>query len=532
MVWEVKDYSDLEVVVDQTQTWDSNDKMPVLVDTSEEKIAHVNEQHEHHHNGKNAALLSPSVADPVPAYPTSLHSRSSTFTTTPLTKGGDYTEYGQQQDGAESTRAPEKRIWGMSTRQLSLIAAGLLGFLLMLLATVLAITLSMHDGKSSGRVSETSNGSSLLNSSSLAALNWTDTTGLERSMVFYQDAENSILVSIRDSVSNEWSITNISQAVMNNTGAKRLDVLPGTPLAAVTNYWQVSLYYLTSSNYVSEIWSSDVAAGSWFAGSLSSELTPVAMNGSRLSAYWQICTNCTNSLVVLHQQEDGNLMLANFTNSVWELSGPVSSTAVDQTGLSIRPVAGGNSSTPLGLEPSGWKVYEFDSTGMVEIANGAGTNYTWTTDFSGEFSPPPPLLLLLLLLHLLLLGANSLPLPANDASLMSTNSSPEIAAITFGDHGWTNSLVTCLTSNGTLTSYIRNGTAWTSGQPTIEASSKASASGDLPTFTAIAATQDMKMYGITNGTIYEYDVDEDNPLIWTSTGMVFSSSYDNNQSKS
>lgn len=379
-VWDTKDYSDLEVVVEIPQRWNSNDKMPVVVDTSEEKIASTD----------NSTLLSPSLTDPVPAYPASLHSRTSTMANTPLTKGpaGDYTEY-VQHDG-EAPQGNQRKFWGMSNKQLSLVAAGLAGFILILLATVLAITLSMNNGKSNKGISSGFvNGGSLLNSSRLAALNWTDTTGLDRSMVFYQGACNSILVSIRDSASNEWAQTNVTQAVMNSTGAKRLDVLEGTPFAAVTNSWQVSLYYLTTGNYVSEIWSSDVASGVWYAGSLATNLAPLAMNGSRLSAYWQACTNCSNSLLVLHQQQDGNLMLANFTNNDWEFSGPITaspSDTVNQTGLAIRPVAEGNSTNSLGTEPSGWRVYEFDSTGIVEMKSGRSTNYTWESDFASRFT--------------------------------------------------------------------------------------------------------------------------------------------------
>lgn len=396
-VWDAKDYSDLEVVVNTPQTWDSNDKMPVLIDTSEEKIAAQGmiDYHQHYHknntntNTNNPMLLSPSLADPVPAYPASLHSRTSTYTNSPLTKGGDYIEY-VQQDGESLRNRNDRKVLGMSNRKLSLVAAGLLGFILILLATVLAITLSMHNGKSTGRTVSLGAGeaSGLLNSSRLAALNWTDTTGLDRSLVFYQDSGNSIMVSIRDSVSNEWAATNITQAVLNSTGAKRLDVLAGTPLAAVTNLWQVSLYYLTTHNYISEIWCSDVASGAWYAGSLAADLNPQTMNGSRLSAYWQLCTNCTNSLVVLHQQTDGNLMLANFTNTNWELSGPITSSAsdaVNQTGLAIRPVAEGNSTNALGTDPNGWRVYEFDSTGIVEFESGPATNFTWETDFASKF---------------------------------------------------------------------------------------------------------------------------------------------------
>lgn len=95
-----------------------------------------------------------------------------------------------------------------------------------------------------------------------------------------------------------------------------------------------------------------------------------------------------------------------------------------------------------------------------------------------------------------------------------------MVAITYGNQGWTNSLVTYLTSDGSLTSYIQNGTTWTSGQPSIERDD--SSTGNL-SFTAIAASQNMKMYAIANGTIYEFEIEEDEPLDWEMHSTVYSS---------
>lgn len=375
-VWEARDYSDLEVVVQAPPTWDSNDKMPVLLDTSE-KIAHMD----------NRSLLSPSLADPVPAYPASLSSnRASSMSNVPLTKGGDYTEYTQQD--LESLRS-EKKVLGMNNRQLSFVAAGLLGFILVLLATVLAITLSMQMGGShSDSTSSTSSDvKGILTSSKLAAVNWTDSTGLDRSAVFYQDHYNSILVSLRDAVSNEWSVTNVSAAVMNSTGAKKLDILPGTPLTAVTNTYQVSLYYLTTQNDVSEIWASDIVGGVWYAGSLASSLGPRALNGSKLSSFWEICQNCTYTLNVVFQETDGNLRIANFTDNVWALTDPITTSASDTvngTSMSIRPFTENNATGEFGTAPNAWRVYNFDSKGISELKYGPETNSSWESDVTSK----------------------------------------------------------------------------------------------------------------------------------------------------
>lgn len=66
-------------------------------------------------------------------------------------------------------------------------------------------------------------------------------------------------------------------------------------------------------------------------------------------------------------------------------------------------------------------------------------------------------------------------------------------------------------------SYIYNGTAWTSGQPVL---SGGSGSASTNNFTAVAAAQNMRVYGLTNGSIYEYQVDSTNPLKWSKTMTV------------
>lgn len=64
-------------------------------------------------------------------------------------------------------------------------------------------------------------------------------------------------------------------------------------------------------------------------------------------------------------------------------------------------------------------------------------------------------------------------------------------------------------------SYIYNGTGWASGQPILSGGGSSTAN-----FTAVATAQNMKVYGLTNGSIYEYEVDSTNPLKWTKTMTV------------
>lgn len=371
MVWERPDYSDLEVCAVIPPSWD-NDKMPVVIDSAE-KVENP--------NGVAGTPLSPYLADPVPAY--SAH-RTSSQSQAPLAKG-DYSDWEQQNATAGKG---DRRIFGiaMSKKRLSVVGVGILAFILILLATVLGITLTMNIvSRQRGSGSSASSGSGLLGNSGLAAVNWTDSTGTDRSAVFYQDASNSVMVSLRDSVSNEWTQSNVTAAIMNNTGASRLDVLSGTPFAAVTNRYQVSLYYLTTANNVAEIWASDIVGGVWFAGALQTSLSPLAaLNGSHLSAHWQICNNCSNSLYMLFQDNSGELQMANLTNNAWSFVSLNATSSTNGTGLAVRPFTEDKGVGTFGTDPGALRTYSFNDAGLLELKEGPATNYTWEADTASE----------------------------------------------------------------------------------------------------------------------------------------------------
>ncbi|KAG8161357.1 hypothetical protein KVR01_009621 [Diaporthe batatas] len=485
------DYSDLPEVVEAIPPlWDlADDKMPVIIDAGSEKIAAMEG-----HGQMPASLLSPSIADPVPAYPhpRSLMSRSSNLSTMPLT--GDRSMpsspfYDKMQIQDEESR--EVKVCGMGSRMFMCVAISLLCFVLVLLATVLGVTLTMKGQRSSSSSSSVpQNYFAILNNTQLAAVNWTDTTGVARSALFYQDSESSILVSLRDSISNNWYYSNVTQAVLNMTGADELDVLAGTPLAAVTNSYQVSLYYLTNDNLVAEIWASDIVGEVWFAGELGTRLAPQAMEGSKLSAYWQICDNCTNSLFLTYQEPSGSIQLCNLTNNTWSYAGPVGTElSMNGTGLSLRPFTDNDGIGQYGTMDNALRVYHFDNSGKLqEIMNGPETNFTWM-DGSSDVS-------------------------ISSAAAM-VNPSPDLVSVSYGDHGWTNMMVTFLASDGTLTSSFWNESAWTAGAPTLSGGPAGSTN-----FTAIATTQNRMIYGLSEVGIFEYHFDDNNPLNWIFTSDV------------
>lgn len=391
-VFPAKDYSDLEVcsVIPPTYGDARGDKMAVFDNGSEKTPAFG-----------AGAMLSPSTTDPVPAYPNSVRTDTSlSHPEGPLTKGlvGDYAEW-EQQRGPPAKK--ERQLFGLNSRSLSLMGIGAVAFILILLSTVLGITLTMkinsrsRDSGSGSSVAASNNGSTgdlqngVLSGSKLAALNWTDGLGNDRSAVFYQDRYDSIMVSLKNSVSNQWTQSNVSQALMNSTGSSKIDILSGSPLAVVTNKYQLSLYYLTTENDVAEVWSPDVVGQVWYAGQLESSLSPLrAMNGSSLAAHWQICNNCTASLCVTFQEESGQIQLANLTNNNWQFSGPITTskdTSVNGTGLAIRQFTENNATGRFGTDPNAVLLYSFGSKGLLEFEKGPSTNSTWTADIASKF---------------------------------------------------------------------------------------------------------------------------------------------------
>lgn len=371
-VVDAKDYSDLEVVAVIPPSYgDARDKLPVI-DTWDKDTA-----------VGGVSYLSPSSTDPVPAYP--VGDRSSFASRSPLSKGGDYVEWERENSLPSKYLAQQRKFLGMNRKTLSVVVIGIIAILLIILSAVMGVTLGKTMGNGPSEHAATSRGT-ILNNSRLAALNWTDSQATDRSAVFYQDASNSIMVSLRDSISNEWTQRNVTRAILNSTGASKLDVLPGTPLAAVTNRYQVSLYYLTSDNNVAELWASDIVGDVWFAGSLGTSLTSLqAMNGSSLSAQWQICNNCSNSLCVVYQQQDGDIQVANLTSSSWAFSGPITdgtSSFINRTGLAVRPFTEDNGAGNFGTDPNAIRIFSFDYTGLVELGNGPATNFTWESDIA------------------------------------------------------------------------------------------------------------------------------------------------------
>lgn len=380
------------------------------------------------------------------------------------------------------TSPPEKTILGMRKR-LFIIVASVSGILLV---TILSIVLGVTLSKRAANQARTPPGVPTANSH-ITATNWTAPNGVSRTAVFFQDSEGTLMWMQKETLSNKWTLKNITASVMNTSSVAGLDVLPGSPLAVVTNRFQLSLYYMSSNNYVNELFCSDPVKGEWIVGALQADLHPKASQGSGLAAAWQLCQNCSNSLVVIYADDLGAIQGANLTNGRWEGMPAIATGTAPGSDLAISPFVDFRGTGPTGTDPNALRVYRVVGSSLMEQLMGPLTNGRWEIGNFGQS----------------ISTVNS----ANDRAT-------QIASITYGNNGWINNLVTYLTAKGTLVSHTWTGTTWTTKNPTFTG-------GPAGAFTAISTTQNLRMYAVMSGGIHEYRVTpETDPFAWSYVGPV------------
>ncbi|KAK8016997.1 hypothetical protein PG993_015186 [Apiospora rasikravindrae] len=385
--------------------------------------------------------------------------------------------------------AVDRQIFGLSKKTFILAVSGLALFLVILLAVILGITLgrSGDSGKGSGGTGILG----LLENSKLSAMNWTDPmSGVDHSAVFYQHKSNALMMSVRDSTSQQWRSINVTASVMNTTKAIGLNVLPGTPLACVTNAFQQSCYYLNGDRRVAEIYNTDPTFNGWQAGVFGSKIQARTAPDSRISAVWQVCQNCSNSILVAWQDANGaDVKIGNFTAGDWAQGPTLFESAAPGAGLAMSVFNDFRGTGPFGTDPNALRLYTASGANLVELLNGPETNFNWGI---GNFANPV-------------------------TSGLSLNPSPDIASITYGNNGWDNNLVTFLGPKGKLMSAVYRGAGWSVQAATLSGAPASALDG----FASIAATQSMRLYAISQrGDIHEFTTNSTNPFLLTWAGVV------------
>jgi hypothetical protein len=154
----------------------------------------------------------------------------------------------------------------------------------------------------------------------MAALNWTDESGIERRAVFYQ-MNGALLVSQAQGTSQTatWTQINISAQLLGDALNPRTD----TPLAAAATPWQagksapwdagltfeVTLYYINEGNQVCQLSSNVGDLSTWQGTEVFISSTPA--DQSQLSAVGYYCgSGCLNAMCAVFQGDDGILRCA------------------------------------------------------------------------------------------------------------------------------------------------------------------------------------------------------------------------------
>ncbi|KAK1963104.1 hypothetical protein LY78DRAFT_212293 [Colletotrichum sublineola] len=454
-----KDYSDLEVVM-MRQSMMVSEKC--VIDSKFEEAT---------------SGSSPTVSSPAPAYVAPVATPNSPIVPPSTINTDDNASFYAPK--AIIPQREEKKIMGLKRKTFILAAVGLAMLLILILGLAIGLTTGKA-GSSNGaaEASEDSKDSIILPNSNLAATNWTDNNNVMRAAVFYQDKSNALNVMLFDSLSGAWTKRNITASVMNSSSIPALDVLPGTPLACATNRFQVSVYYLQRDNTISEIYSPNPVSGEWLPGSLNPVLNPQASNGSHLAAYWQVCPSCTDTLLVAYEG-NGQIQLANSTKNQWQMMPSISTKVVPGSGLSMNPFTDFNGNGPTKTDANAIRVYQSMNDNLLELLSGPLTDQRWEVGNFGN------------------------PLTSN----LPTRPAPQIASLSFGSTGWTESLTTYLTADGKLVSAYWNTTAWTVRPPSLDKT--------YGNATAIVATQSQRYFILVNGIVHQYRVDASaDPFTW------------------
>ncbi|KAK8054442.1 hypothetical protein PG994_009509 [Apiospora phragmitis] len=162
--------------------------------------------------------------------------------------------------------------------------------------------------------------------SNLAAVNWTTAANVTIYVVFSQEADGSLIAHRQEN--GGWGPVNISQ-IFQESGIS-LGIRAGTPLTATAisnparkadqTVNELSLFYLTPSNNITQIVTHDDSLTEWEWGDIGphSDVKLSAAPGSQLSAAWQRCHNATagcgdGTLSLTFEDEHQNYLVANST---------------------------------------------------------------------------------------------------------------------------------------------------------------------------------------------------------------------------
>ncbi|KAH8888732.1 hypothetical protein GQ53DRAFT_229808 [Thozetella sp. PMI_491] len=470
------DYSTLEVVSHQESAG-----LEVLPDSSLEHYYPGNPSDKQPPGTWSGGTLGPQLAEGKAAYDANGLAPDQTY------------GYGQE---APPPNPKDARIWGLKRKTFFIVLAVVLVIIIgAVVGGAVGGTVGKRNQNDSAAAPSTPGGSTqvnstVLSSSQLSAINWTDSTGsVSYYGVFWQDQQTSLVMSLWDSSNKTWETVNITA----RTSISNLNIKPmaGTSLSATVRSWPwtaapynqdfgIALFFISTDNVVQELYSTDTRGGSWSYGDLTtSDSKHKAGSTASLGAWWSLCVkNCTNYIYLFYEDDSQALRFANQSNwSATPLQLIPGITA--GTGIGVSAMSPDSSGVP-----SSPKIY-YDGSGVLSEVFYSPPWYYGQTLAKALPSIPPRL------------AAQGFINPKKDKT------------------GFANLLLAQSYPNGTLLANFWNNSDWHgNAEPTLQGKV-------FSNWTNVALTGDMKFFGLTNTSeIHQFSVDRSSPLSWTYVGQV------------
>ncbi|OTB04068.1 hypothetical protein M426DRAFT_262545 [Hypoxylon sp. CI-4A] len=303
----------------------------------------------------------------------------------------------------------------------------------------------------------------ILKNSSLAASSLVDGQGNTIKSVFFQDVSGAIILRQWGSQTTSWKTRNLTSSLIRDTSAHDIWTYPGTPLAAA------SLGTQTNHHYETWVWFMTPENGIQTVGSHLPRI--------RLVSITCPCRYIPPTGLSWQQRGKGVPRIAwdhGFLPFKINRAMSTSQTARDGAGLTNLSLAVEASST--------------GSNGKIE---------SHSASYQDDWKPVAP---------------------DTDREIESDMSLPspavQFAATTFANY--TQRYFLALLADGTVTGTLSNETRVVDAFQTVEL-----IPGPSTPFSSIAATVKATLYGITNGTILEYQANSSNPSVFHHVGVVY-----------
>lgn len=392
----------------------------------------------------------------------------------------------------------ERTIWGVRRKTFFIFA---IAGVILLIATIVGIAVGVTSAKKSSSPAQSAPpppppnttaafnfpATNLIQGSSLASANFTDSQGHIHLYVYTQDASNALLVSAWDSANRTWETTSISKNLP--TG---FDLLPQTPISAYvyTNpSFQSRVYVLTTDRVIREfVTTTPSGLDGWRQGpgGLGVSVLIKTHPKSKIAALRPQCgtgEDCRQRfppVAVAYQDEDGRVKVAN-ANRGWETTD--AGLAVDGTVLGLTSLMTAGNITNVN-----WKLH-LQESGTSELS---------------EFS-----------------AVKEFPTWTKRRSLGNVPGSEKVKNIAAFSFDLVNIMLLSLGEDGGVNIRTMVSDVWTINQvPSYKGLSDETPPAEAFKFSAIAGNPEKRVFGIVSGNVFEWRFTSTSLISWEFVGKV------------